>query len=217
MPPAKSTSRSGSSTGTSTSGTTTHRERQKEETRNLILASAYTLFQQNGYDGTTMRQLASHCGVGLGTLFKHFPDKSAILVATFEGDIDGVIQRAFRTLPRKKLHLQLQHILTCIYGYYAGNQAFSRVLVKESLFLGGPAGEIVHGKTMAFLQQIAELFAAATQRKEIAPVGDPLQATLSFWSFYLLGLIAGLRDEAFDVDRTVALVMSMTNERFPKL
>lgn len=195
----------------------THRERQKESTRKLILASAYTLFQQNGYDGTTMRQLASHCGVGLGTLFKHFPDKSAILVATFEGDIDGVIRRAFRTLPKKKLHQQLQHILTCIYGYYAGNQAFSRVLVKESLFLGGPAGEIVHGKTMAFLQQISELFAAAAQRREIAPIADPLQATLGFWSFYLLGLIVGLRDETFDVDRTVALVMSMTNERFPKL
>ena len=91
------------------------------------------------------------------------------------------------------------------------------MLVKESLFLGGPAGEIVHGKTMAFLQQIGELFAAAAQRKEIAPIDDPLQATLSFWSFYLLGLIVGLRDEAFDVDRTIALVMSMTNERFPKL
>lgn len=196
---------------------TTHRERQKEETRNLILASAYTLFQQNGYDGTTMRQLAGHCGVGLGTLFKHFPDKSAILVATFERDIDGVIARAFQTLPKKQLHRQLQHILTAIYSYYAGHQVFSRVLVKESLFLGGPAGEIVHGKTMAFLQQISELFAAAAQRKEIAPIADPLQATLSFWSFYLLGLIVGLRDEAFDVDRTVALVMSMTSDRFPKL
>lgn len=195
----------------------THRERQKESTRKLILASAYTLFQQSGYDGTTMRQLASHCGVGLGTLFKHFPDKSAILVATFERDIDGVIQRAFQTLPKKKLHQQLQHILDAIYSYYASHQAFSRVLVKESLFLGGPAGEIVHGKTMAFLQQIGELFAAAAQRKEIAPIDDPLQATLSFWSFYLLGLIVGLRDEAFDVDRTIALVMSMTNERFPKL
>lgn len=196
---------------------TTHRERQKEETRSLILASAYTLFEQNGYDGTTMRQLASHCGVGLGTLFKHFPDKSAILVATFERDIDEVIQRAFQTLPKKLLHKQLRHILTAIYGYYATHQVFSRVLVKESLFLGGPAGEIVHAKTMAFLQRIAELFASAVQRKEIAPVGDPLQATLSFWSFYLLGLIVGLREEVFDLDQTVALVMSMTSDRFPTL
>lgn len=196
---------------------TTHRERQKEETRNLILASAYILFQQNGYDGTTMRQLASHCGVGLGTLFKHFPDKSVILVATFERDIAGVIDRAFQTLPKKQLHKQLQHILTSIYDYYASHQAFSRVLVKESLFLGGPAGEIVHGKTMAFLQQISALFASAEQRKEISAVGDPLQATLSFWSFYLLGLIVGLREEVFDVDQTVALVMSMTNDRFSPL
>jgi hypothetical protein len=61
------------------------------------------------------------------------------------------------------------------------------------------------------------LFASAAQRKEIAPIDDPLQATLSFWSFYLLGLIVGLRDEAFDVDRTVALVMLLTSERFPTM
>lgn len=196
---------------------TTHRERQKQETRRLILTSAYALFQQNGYDGTTMRQLATHCGVGLGTLFKHFPDKSAILVATFEDDIEGVIQQAFRTLPKKQLHLQLQHILTSLYGYYAAHHAFSRVLVKESLFLGGAAGEIVHGKSMTFLQQISELFFTAAQRKEIMPIADPLQATLSFWAFYLLGLIVGLREETFDVERTIALVMAMTHDRFPKL
>lgn len=195
---------------------TTHRDRQKEETRRLILASAYALFQQNGYDGTTMRELASHCGVALGTLFKHFPDKSAILVATFEDDIGVVIAQAFKTLPKKNLHLQLRHLLQSLYGYYARHQAFSRVLVKESLFLGGAAGEIVHGKTMTFLEQVGALFTAAARRGEIAPVEHAMKATLAFWSFYLLGLVAGLRDEVFDVDRSVELAAALLHDHFPK-
>ncbi|GGB98069.1 hypothetical protein GCM10007205_04210 [Oxalicibacterium flavum] len=194
----------------------THRDRQKEETRKLILASAYTLFQQNGYDGTTMRQLAGHCGVGLGTLFKHFPDKSAILVATFEGDISVVIEQAFETLPRKNIHQQLRHLLLHLYGYYARHQAFSRVLVKESLFLGGPAGDIVHGKTMAFLDRVATLFVAAADRREIAPFDDAMSVTLAFWSFYLLGLVAGLRDSDFDVNSMVELVATLLRDRFPQ-
>jgi len=193
------------------------RDLQKEETRRLILQSAYALFQQHGYEATTMRQLAAHCGVGLGTLFKHFPDKPAILVATFEDDIGTALTSAFNSLPKKNLHKQLRHVLSGIYSYYAKNQAFSQVLVKESLFLTGAAGQIIHAQTMAFLEQISALFAAAAHRDEIAPITDPMEVTLSFWSFYLLGLTVGLRETSFDVASQVDLVSTLLQAHYPLL
>ncbi|SFH79100.1 transcriptional regulator, TetR family [Collimonas sp. OK307] len=193
------------------------RDLQKEETRRLILESAYALFQQHGYDLTTMRQLASHCGVGLGTLFKHFPDKPAILVAAFEEDIGAILARAFKTLPKRDIHLQLKHVLSDIYGYYAKNQSLSRVLVKESLFLTGPAGQIVHAQTMAFLEKIGLLFIGAAQRKEIAPIGDVTEVAIGFWSFYLLGLTVGLRDSEFKVDTQAAMVSTLLQSHYPLL
>lgn len=48
--------------------------------RELILASAGELFAQRGRDAQ-MPEIAEHCGLGLGTLYRHFPTKEALLAA----------------------------------------------------------------------------------------------------------------------------------------
>lgn len=50
------------------------------QTRSRILQAAQRLFAAQGFDGTTTRDLAAAAGVAEGTLFRHFPNKKAILV-----------------------------------------------------------------------------------------------------------------------------------------
>ena len=50
------------------------------QTRSRILQAALKLFASQGFDGTTTRDLAQAAGVAEGTLFRHFPNKKAILV-----------------------------------------------------------------------------------------------------------------------------------------
>lgn len=50
------------------------------QTRVRILQAAQRLFASQGFDGTTTRDLAQAAGVAEGTLFRHFPNKKAILV-----------------------------------------------------------------------------------------------------------------------------------------
>ncbi|WP_445635617.1 Transcriptional regulator, TetR family [Nostoc sp. DSM 114161] len=50
------------------------------QTRTRILQAAQRLFAAQGFDGTTTRDLAQAAGVAEGTLFRHFPNKKAILV-----------------------------------------------------------------------------------------------------------------------------------------
>ena len=50
------------------------------QTRTRILDAARRLFGAQGFDGTTTRDLAQAAGVAEGTLFRHFPNKKAILV-----------------------------------------------------------------------------------------------------------------------------------------
>jgi AcrR family transcriptional regulator len=195
----------------------TYRELQKEETRRHILLSAYHLFEKNGYDNTTMRQLAAYSGVGLGTAFKHFPDKASLLVAAFESDIQKVIEKAFDTIPNENIHLQFQHILSEVYGYYAKKQALSRALVKEALFIGGEAGRIIHAQTMAFLESVTALIQGAVKRDEIAAIENTTDAITGFWSSYLFGLTVGLRDKEFDVKQQVATVGQLLQKHFPTL
>jgi AcrR family transcriptional regulator len=50
------------------------------QTRDRILNAARRLFAAQGFDGTTTRDLAQAASVAEGTLFRHFPNKKAILV-----------------------------------------------------------------------------------------------------------------------------------------
>ena len=52
----------------------------EEDTRTRILKAAMRLFARKGYDGTTTKDLASRAKVAEGTLFRHFPNKKAILI-----------------------------------------------------------------------------------------------------------------------------------------
>lgn len=52
----------------------------ESETRTRILKAAQRLFARQGYDSTATRELAETAGVAEGTLFRHFPNKKAILI-----------------------------------------------------------------------------------------------------------------------------------------
>jgi AcrR family transcriptional regulator len=54
-----------------------------EQTRSSILQAAHDLFVEQGYHGTSMRQVASRAGVALGGLYNHFPSKEAVFEAVF--------------------------------------------------------------------------------------------------------------------------------------
>jgi AcrR family transcriptional regulator len=49
------------------------RERRKAETRRSIQEHALRLFLANGYDATTVEEIAAAAGVSHMTFFRHFP------------------------------------------------------------------------------------------------------------------------------------------------
>ena len=54
-------------------------ERKKEETRKKIIDTAMALFEKNGFEATTMEQIAEEADIARRTLYNHFPVKEAIL------------------------------------------------------------------------------------------------------------------------------------------
>jgi AcrR family transcriptional regulator len=57
------------------------------DTYEKILASARQLFVQKGYTATSMRELAEAAGIGKATIYHHFPDKQAIVMALLHHNI----------------------------------------------------------------------------------------------------------------------------------
>jgi len=54
-------------------------ERKKNRTRKKIVQAALPLFQEYGFDATTMEEIAEQADVAKGTLYNYFPAKEAIL------------------------------------------------------------------------------------------------------------------------------------------
>lgn len=173
----------------------TRREQQKTETRALILAAAKSLFVTQNYDNTTIRAIARQAGVAVGTVFVHFPDKSALLAAALYEDIEQVLAEAFATLPTTSLKGQLLHLAGSLYGYYAQNPALSRTLVKESMFMGGEWGTILAGQIQRFMGEVASLFRAAQVKNEYPSDLDSYLAAQIFFSHYWLVLFVGLQSD----------------------
>ncbi|GAB1821248.1 TetR/AcrR family transcriptional regulator [Herbidospora sp. RD11066] len=56
------------------------RERKKEKTRRTIQEHALRLFAEQGYDATTIEQIADAAEISPSTLFRYFPTKEDIVV-----------------------------------------------------------------------------------------------------------------------------------------
>jgi AcrR family transcriptional regulator len=192
----------------------TRRQIQKEDTRRVILKEAYSSFAKKGYKKTTMRTLADHAGVGLGTIFKHFPDKPSLLVAAFQEDLGRAIHEAFHTLPESGIKDQLIHITRKAYGFYANNVEFSRTLLKEALFLKGKHGEILDKQLTAFLKDIRELLKKAVENGDLPSETNTHEGTLAFGSFYFAALYMGLKKPVFDVEEQLVIVGALLDNYF---
>jgi AcrR family transcriptional regulator len=57
------------------------RQRKKTATRDRIRASALRLFREQGYDATTVEQIAGAAGVSHMTFFRYFPTKEDVVLS----------------------------------------------------------------------------------------------------------------------------------------
>jgi AcrR family transcriptional regulator len=70
--------------------------RDAERNRQRILAAAADVFTERGLD-VTLDDVARHAGVGVGTVYRRFPDKASLADALFDERIDelaGLAERA---------------------------------------------------------------------------------------------------------------------------
>ncbi|WP_219821554.1 TetR/AcrR family transcriptional regulator [Sneathiella aquimaris] len=57
---------------------------RSDNRRQELMASAAHLFNQRGYDATSMRDIAREAGMLAGSMYYHFPSKDDLIIATYE-------------------------------------------------------------------------------------------------------------------------------------
>jgi len=165
-----------------------HRDRQREATRNQLLAAAAALVARDGADATTTRAVAEAAGVGVGTVFAHFPDKTALFEALLHDHVEAALDRGFATLPDGPAIDQLVHLSLVLYAAYDEQPALSRALLRETLFVSDPERPLA--------RQLRRFEAWAVPRLVVD--GDTGEAALSFVAFFALYfavLVGGLRGD----------------------
>jgi TetR/AcrR family transcriptional regulator, cholesterol catabolism regulator len=121
------------------SSTPGRRERKKRETRQRILEVAVALFSAQGYEATTMDEIAESADFARATVFNFFPRKSDLILAWFEDRRAELANRlaenearAARTAP------QLAFALHVIAGMFDQNPRTGRAMARAWLQAGGP-------------------------------------------------------------------------------
>jgi AcrR family transcriptional regulator len=79
------------------------RERKKARTRAAIRQHALRLFREQGYDETTVEQIAAAAEVSPSTFFRYFPSKEDVVI---QDDYDPQLAEAFRAQPPELNPLQ---------------------------------------------------------------------------------------------------------------
>ncbi len=86
------------------------RERNAAQARELIVDTALSLFLEQGYDSTTMEQIAVRADIGASTLYRYFPTKDGLVLQPLA--LHGEMAADLRSRPADEpLDLALGHAI----------------------------------------------------------------------------------------------------------
>jgi len=110
----------------------TRRERKKEETKERIFQAAMSLFQEKGFDATTIEEICTKADVAKGTFFNYFPRKEAALGYLAEQWLGEAEDRAAVILNEPGPSLdKLLAMFTEFAAFYERERSLARPLVQE--------------------------------------------------------------------------------------
>src|SRR3954465_818392 len=64
-----------------------------QRNRDKLLAAATAAFAEEG-EAVALETVAARAGVGIGTLYRHFPNRDALVVAAYQHEVDALCAAA---------------------------------------------------------------------------------------------------------------------------
>lgn len=116
-------------------------QQRTKQTQERILAAARDLFEDNGYEATSVDAVATRAGVAKATVFAHFADKASLLIAAkiqrleaLGADMRATIDDSATDLPSRYLAQVFRPWL----ALYREDPEFARLFLSQSTLNDGP-------------------------------------------------------------------------------
>lgn len=109
------------------------RERHAQQTRDLILDAVTTLLESHRIDEIATREIAQSAGVSERTVYRHFPDRDALLA--------GLTSRLMRSIKQRQMSVQVETVddlKAVAVQVMAGLEEFHVAARAEALFNADP-------------------------------------------------------------------------------
>jgi AcrR family transcriptional regulator len=150
-----------------------------EGQRELILERAAALFARNGYQGTSMNQVAEACGLSKATLYHYYRDKYALLVSIADGHVTRLRAIVDDALAEESTSEgQMRALVRRLVEEYANAQNAHRVLTEDVKFLQPEDRDRILGKEREVVAGFARVVAALRPDLKEAAMSKPLTMLL---------------------------------------
>jgi AcrR family transcriptional regulator len=113
-------------------GSMTPRQTRDPDRKNKILSAAADLVAQRGFHAVSMSDIGAEVGISGAAIYRHFENKSALLVALFDRSIDQLLQDERESLQQfPTLTSALQHLIDRQVDFVVDEREFARVYHRE--------------------------------------------------------------------------------------
>jgi AcrR family transcriptional regulator len=164
-----------------------------EERRKAIVEAVRGVFAENGFDGTTTRELAQTAGVSEALLYKHFPSKQSLYAAMLDACVDGPTFAEFNRIlalePSTSTLIIMVHFTMAHYVEAPSRdpaKAALNCLMARSLLEDGEFVRLTHKKfAKAWMAKFAACVKAAAHAGDLHE--NPVRPDLSVWFVHHIG------------------------------
>jgi AcrR family transcriptional regulator len=165
-----------------------------------LLAAAGAAFAERGADDVSLEEIARRAGVGIGTLYRHFPTRQALLEAVYRDQVDALGARAGELINADSPAAALAEWVAAIVGFGKAKRSLTTALLenldKDSELLSS-CRDILRGATDALLER--------AQRAGVARAD--VQGTDVIRLAQGVSMAADMGQEPGQADRMLALVV----------
>lgn len=168
--------------------------------RDALLVSAGQAFAEHG-TAASLEDVARRAGVGIGTLYRHFPTREALVEAAYRHGVENLCDSANQLLTEQSPDVALELWMRSFVGYVATKRGLAATL---KLSADGSHTELfayVHDRIRAAIKSLVDT-ASATGRIRSDVNGDDLIRALG--GICMVSDQAGWQDQA---RRLVSLLM----------